>query len=209
MNDLKGKFITFEGGEGAGKTTLVKKLAQELEKRGLSCFLTREPNGSLLGDHIRSILLDATSPIDIGAKSETLLFLAARAQNLKERIVPALDKGKIVLCDRFNDSTVVYQGYARGLGVEQIQKMCDWTCSGVSPDLTFLLDVDPKIGFSRFKERDKMESEGLAFHYKIREGFLQLAKAFPERFHILDASESAEQVFSKLLQRLTYDKILL
>lgn len=202
----KGLFITFEGGEGAGKTSLMDKIEHDLRSKGTSVVRTREPGGTKLSEHIRHWLLDKSFDIAVGNQAEMLMFLAARAQHLEEVILPALAQGKAVLCDRFNDSTVVYQGVARGLGLEYVQNLCKVAC-GTEPDLTLFLDVDPKIGLERTRkshkdmakagEMDRIESEKLEFHEKVRQGFLKLASLYPERIKVLDASQSREDVYAQ------------
>ena len=144
---------------------------------------------------------------ELSSHSELCLFLASRAQHIKEKIIPALNEKKIVLCDRFNDSTVAYQGYARGLGMDAVQKFCDFVCEGLSIDLTFYLDLDPSIGLKRIKSGqayDRIESEHISFHQKIREGFLLLAKKYPERFVVIDAGASFEKVFETAIKHMDY-----
>lgn len=192
-------FITFEGGEGAGKSTLITRLDAELRKQGYETIVSREPGGTFLGEHIRQLLLKQDAAIKIGAHAEVLLFLAARAQHLDDVIKPALGHGKIVLCDRFNDSTIAYQGYARGLGEKFVEDLCNWVCGPVKPDLTFYLDVDPKMGLDRAMRQqrvmDRMETEESAFHEKVRQGFLKIAAREKGRIMILDASATQDQVF--------------
>ncbi len=191
----KGLFITFEGGEGAGKTTLMKKLAEKLKKHEI--LQTREPGGTQLGESVRSILLNPQKKIS--ARSELTLFLACRSQHIEEVILPALEEGKIVLCDRFNDSSVAYQGAARSLGMEKVQKFCNFICNNLQPDRTFYLDIDPAIGLKRASGSDRIESEKLSFHETIRSAFLILAKQHPERIHVIDARKTADQVFAEVL----------
>jgi dTMP kinase len=201
-------FITFEGGEGSGKTTVIKKLAAKLTARGYEVVVTREPGGSKLGEHIRDCVLNPDFGIAFGDKAELMLFLAARAQHIEEVIKPALSKGKIVLCDRFNDSSVAYQGGGRGLGIDKVQQICDLICDSFTPDLTFFLDLDPKTGMSRIRRaKDRMEEESLAFHQKVRKAFQQLAKQNPNRIHIIDADQSGHAVFSEVLHFLSLSKI--
>lgn len=197
-------FITFEGGEGSGKSTLIDKIEKELIKRGHQVVRTREPGGSKLGEHIRNWLLNSELKINIGKRAELLLFLADRAQHIEELIKPALEAGKVVLCDRFNDSTVAYQGSGRTMGIDEVQEMCDLVCDGLTPDLTFFLDIDPKIGLERIGKtgRDRLESETLDFHQRTRQGFHALARQDPERFHIIDAAKSEGQVFLSAMQRI-------
>lgn len=197
---MKGIFITFEGGDGAGKTTLIQKIFTYLEKHGLDVVQTRAPGGTQIGKDIRNLLLHKHDA-PLSKRSELLLFLADRAQHVDELILPHLKKGKIVLCDRFNDSTTAYQGGARGFKEDLVRKLCDFACNSLTPDLTLYLDLDPKIGFERAKkaglEKDRIESETLKFHQKIRKAFKQIAKKEPKRFIIIDASKTPEEVYSQ------------
>ncbi|MBS4168385.1 dTMP kinase [Parachlamydia sp. AcF125] len=198
-------FITFEGGEGAGKTTLIQHVEADLKQLGYDVVSTREPGGSALGNTIRQWLLQQNSKTPISIKAELLLFLAARAQHIEELILPSLAKGKIVLCDRFNDSTIAYQGVARGLGLESVQKLCEFVCASVVPDLTLYLDIDPHLGLARTQQAakedapigsiDRIESEKLEFHERVRKGFIKLIHQNPERYHVIDASQSPELVW--------------
>lgn len=202
-------FITFEGGEGAGKTTLITQIAAHLEQQGHSVLSTREPGGSKLGEFIRHWLLHRDFDTRVDKEAEMLLFLAARAQHLSELIVPALNLGRIVLCDRFNDSTIVYQGIARGIGADKVAQFCALVCEGSEPSLTFYLDVDPVEGLKRTAKTqkdtasegilDRIESETLDFHQKVRTGFLTLAKQNPQRIHVLDANQSQESVLAQAI----------
>lgn len=209
-------FISFEGGEGAGKTTVIQKIEHSLINSGYTIVRTREPGGSPLGEHIRHLLLDRKETISISAMAELMLFLAARSQQIEEVIKPALNSGKMVLCDRFNDSTVAYQGAGRGLGVERVEKLCDLVCGSIVPHLTLYLDVDPKVGLMRTtstaKENaqaghvDRIEAESLDFHARLREAYLSIAKRNPERFLIIDANQLPETVFEKAIN-IIYDQI--
>lgn len=195
-------FITFEGGEGAGKTTQISLLKQHLSESGYDVISTREPGGTLFGEQIRNWLLNPQGSAAFGYRTELLLFLAARVQHLEELILPALKAGKVVLCDRFNDSTVAYQGGARGLGISSVQQLCDLACNGISPDLTFFLDLAPEAGMSRIhRKHDRLESEGTAFHIKVREAFLTIAQNEPQRVHVIDATQSKQAVFSSIFQK--------
>jgi dTMP kinase len=202
MNKLsRPLFVTFEGGEGAGKTTLMKHLENFLSQKGYSLTLTREPGGTSLGEAIRSWLLEKKSN-SMTHMSELLLFLADRAQHLEEVIRPALKEHHIVLCDRFNDSTVAYQGIARGLGMQFVQNLCEEVCEGLVPDLTFYLDINPALGLERVRKTrslDSIETENSLFHQKIRHGFLTLASLYPERIKVIDAEQDVEQVFQQSL----------
>ena len=214
MNKVEPKkqpfFISFEGGEGAGKTTLIHKIDFALKKEGFEVIKTREPGGSPLGEHIRKLLLDRKGAVPISKMAELMLFLAARAQQIEEVIKPALQSGKVVLCDRFNDSTVAYQGVGRELGIEKVEKLCSLICGVMVPNLTFFLDVDPKVGLSRttwaMKENakaghvDRIEAESLEFHMRLRQAFLSIAERHPERILILNANQSVESVFDAAMK---------
>lgn len=197
-------FITFEGGEGSGKSTLIARLAEVLTGEGYQTISTREPGGTALGEKIRELLLNK-STISIVPQAESLLFLTSRVAQIEEVIKPALAQGKIVLCDRFNDSTIAYQGVARGLGFDKIEKLTRLVCEGCVPDLTFFLDVDPLIGLKRAqkaRDQDRMESEALLFHQKVREGYHQIARKEKARFQVIDASQSKEEVFKEVYERI-------
>lgn len=192
-------FISFEGGEGSGKTTLIKKLAEHFRAKGHVVHVAREPGGSAVSEKIRNLLLDSDS--EITPKAELLLYLAARAQHLDEKIAPALNAGAIVLCDRFNDSTVAYQGYARGLGADLVQNLCNQVTGEMQPQITFFLDIAPEKGLARSSGKpDRIEKESLRFHEKVREGYQQLAANEPQRIYTLDAEKSAETVFNEALK---------
>lgn len=198
------RFITIEGGEGAGKTTLILRFKEILQSLGIPVVTTREPGGSLLSNQIRDWLLSRQPTVKIGAKAELLMFLAARAQHIEELIAPALAAGKVVLCDRFNDSTIAYQGAGRGLGVSFVRELCQAVCGRTVPDLTFYLDVDPVVGLQRTRhsskenaaagEVDRMEAEKLEFHQRVRDVFVEMAQAEPARFAIVDASRPQKAV---------------
>lgn len=210
----RGLFVTVEGGEGAGKSTLITKLKEELTKQGKAVLTTFEPGSTALGKEIRSLLLTVKKEVTLAPLAELLLFLADRAQHIQEEILPALQAGKIVICDRFNDSSIAYQGFARGLDLPTVAELCDAASSGLTPDLTLLLDIDPKIGLQRSKgaakkearagELDRLESEALSFHQKLRDGFLWLADQNRERIKVLDASASSEAVFNHALRLLNH-----
>jgi dTMP kinase len=195
---LPGLFITFEGGEGVGKSTQLKLLSQKLESRQILVRSTREPGSGKLGGKLRDILLrDNLSP-----SSELLLYLADRAQHIHEQLRPWLQQRQVVLCDRFLDSSEVYQGYARGIGVEFIRGLHNWL--GLWPHLTLLLDMPPHEGLQRVKRRlqgnDRLESESISFHEKVRTGFLQQAQAEPQRIKVIDAVGSAAEISERIWQ---------
>lgn len=198
----KGLFITFEGGEGAGKTTLIDRLFDELSAKGHVVIRTREPGGSALGKEIRTLLLDQEEH-PVCSRSELFLYLADRAQHVHQVILPALEEGEIVLCDRFNDSTLAYQGAARALNLDMIKSVCQAATDGLLPDLTLFLDLDPKLGLERAMQKnahDRLEKESLDFHTKVREAFLHLAKEEPNRFHVIDASQPLDTVYTLALR---------
>ncbi len=204
----EGLFITLEGGEGSGKTTLAESIATFLEKRGYEVVLTREPGGSALSELLRDVLLNPKKAYSIGERAELLLFLAARAQHIEEQILPALRAGKVVICDRFNDSSIAYQGCARHLGKQYVEKLCLLATEGLSePNCTLFLDLDPAIGMERVQTSrhdtfDRMEQEKLQFHREVRQGYLHLADENPERIEIVDASQPFDAVLSACLQAL-------
>lgn len=202
-------FITFEGIEGSGKTTQLTHIADFLQKRGHDCIITREPGGTRIGEKIRAILLDPTSK-GMAPLTELLLYEADRIQHVKELLEPSLAAGKTVLCDRHFDATVVYQGYARGLDIELIERLHRLLLAGLRPDITFLLDLPVETGLSRAwsqidnggrTEREtRFEKEALSFHEKVRAGYLALARKEPERFRIIDAGRSVADVQEDILK---------
>jgi dTMP kinase len=197
----EGVFITFEGGEGAGKTTLIEGIFRHLTAKGLSVVRTREPGGTVLGEKIRSLLLHGS---EMSPYTELALFLASRAQHVAEVILPALKAGKVVLCDRFHESSIAYQGIARGLGKEDVEHMTVFLSQGLLPDVTFYLDLDPSVGFHRIEKsrnHDRIEQEGLPFHLKIRNAYLELVKENP-RICLLDATLPKEKVYAKALEKM-------
>lgn len=196
---MKGIFITFEGIDGSGKTTQIELLNSFLKQSGFDVVLTREPGGTDIGDKIRKILLDSKN-IQMSYRAETLLFLASRAELVSKVIQPSLNQGKIVICDRFFDSTIAYQGIARQLGAEKILDMSLWATENIIPDLTFLLSIDVWECENRLKngkkKKDRIEKEEVDFKSKIQEGYMQLAGKNKERFVIVDGCLGIESVFA-------------
>ncbi|WP_258365936.1 MULTISPECIES: dTMP kinase [unclassified Curtobacterium] len=193
----RGWFITLEGGDGAGKTTQAERLEQWLVDHGLEVVRTREPGGTPLGQRIREIVLHERG--HVAPRAEALLYAADRAHHVETVVRPALARGAVVLQDRYIDSSVAYQGVARGLGAEQIRTVSDWAADGLTPDLTVLLDVDVSIGRARVAAArgdvfDRLESEAEMFHETVRAAFLAMAGAEPERFLVVDAAEPADTV---------------
>ena len=195
----KGLFITFEGGDGCGKTTQIKLLDKYLREKGYETVLTREPGAKGLGEKIREILLNYDG--DVSPRCESFLFLADRAQNIGCIVKPALAEGKIVICDRHTDSSVAYQGYGRGLDIEGIKELNSIATDGLVPDLTIVLDVDVETSQARVgTEKDRMESAGVEFFERVRQGYLEIAKKEPERVKVIDSTQSIEDIHKKVLE---------
>ena len=198
---VAGRFITFEGGEGCGKSTQIRLLADRLRSVGRDVLLTREPGGTALAEKIRSLVREESDDPP-GFRAETLLFLAARAQVVENVIRPALTAGKWVLCDRFADSTFAYQGYGRGLDLDELKRINSFAADGLVPDKTILLNVSPEVSAMRMRAReaatntvaDRMEKAGDGFHDRLRRGFMELAAAEPERFRVIPADGGVEEV---------------
>ncbi len=194
-------FITFEGPEGSGKSSQIKLFADFLERRGFTILTTREPGGTRIGDQIRDCLHDVDNT-DMTAPAEFLLYSASRAQLVRQRIRPALEAGAVVLCDRYADSTIAYQGYGRGLHLDHVIQITRFATGELQPDLTFLLDIDVKRGLARRVEGDeemnRLDLEAVAFHQRVREGYHQLAAQDPQRWEIVNADRSPDQVQAEL-----------
>ncbi len=199
---MQGRFITFEGTEGCGKTTQISRLAESLQSAGRRVTLTREPGGTPIGDQIRKILLDPGNKA-LHPRAELLLYAASRAQHLAERILPAVEAGHVVLCDRFSDATLAYQGYGRGLDIGAIRTLDRFVTGGLTPHLTVLLDLDAAAGLARARGRNtsaglahesRFEELELAFHERVRNGYLTLARQDPERIRVVEASRSPDEV---------------
>ena len=197
-------FITLEGPEGSGKTTAVDYAVSKLEELGYKIVRTREPGGTPIAEQIRNVILDkANTKMD--PRTEALLYAASRRQHLVEKVWPAIKEGKIVICDRYLDSSLAYQGGARGLGVDNILNINMFATEGTFPDLTLLFDIDPEVGLARIaansnREVNRLDLEKLEFHQKVRNTFLELAKRYPERFVIIDASKSRDEVANATLK---------
>ena len=195
----KGLFITFEGADGCGKTTQINLLDEYFREYKIPTLLTREPGSRGLGVKLREILLNYEG--EVSPTCESFLFLADRAQHIDCIIKPAMEEGKIVLCDRHIDSTVAYQGYGRGINLEQIYYLNNLATGGMKPDLTFVFDIDAKIAMKRIgKNQDRMEASGIDFFNRVRAGYLEIARKEPERIKVIDSSQSIESVHKKIVE---------
>lgn len=201
---MKGKFITFEGCEGVGKSRQIKLLEEYLSKNKISYYLTREPGGTPVSEQIRSVILDGKN-VSMTDECEALLYAAARVQLLKETVKPKLDNGELVLCDRFIDSSLAYQGYARGLGVDFVEKINDYAIKNFMPDYTLFLNLPPEQAFKRkggVDKNDRLELSGMDFHNKVYNGYLQLSKRYSDRFIVIDASGEKMETHQKIINAL-------
>ena len=192
------RFITFEGGEGCGKSTVLKAIKERLESEGVSVVLTREPGGTPIAEQIRNVILDKGNT-EMDGRTEALLYAASRRQHLVEKIWPALQEGKTVRCDRYLDSSLAYQGGARGLGIDEVLSINLFATEGTYPDLTLLFDLEPEQGLARIaanqnREVNRLDLEKLDFHHQVRNNFLALAKRYPDRYVIIDASQPLADV---------------
>ena len=203
---MKGKFITFEGSEGSGKSTQIKLAKKYIEAKGRKVLFLREPGGVRISEKIREILLDPKTKA-MSDECETLLYMAARAQLAAEVLIPALKKGMVVLCDRFLDSTVAYQGYGLGVDIGRIKSIGAFATQGVRPDLTFLFDIDAKEGLARIaRKKDRIEQRGLSYHGRVKQGYLTIARRERGRIKVIDAKKSKKEI--ELLVRGHIDRLL-
>ena len=197
-------FITLEGPDGSGKSTQVAPLVEFLRQQGYSVLPTQEPGGTVISDQVRNVLLNRPENSAMHPRTEILLFLASRAQLVEERIRPALLEGTIVLCDRYADSTLAYQGYGHGVDLDTLRSLLAFATGGLQPDLTILLDVSPEEGLRRRKkgggEWNRLDAFALAFHERVRQGYLEMAHQQPGRWHIVDAHQSPDMVQSEIRQ---------
>ena len=203
---MTGLFITFEGGEGCGKSTQIAALKARLEAMGKTVVQTREPGGTALGESVRNLLQYDDAGQGMSPEAELLLFAASRAQHVRELIVSAIAEGQIVLCDRFLDSTTVYQGVARAIDSKKVDTVNQFAIGDTMPDLTILIDLPPEIGLARVHARsdgklDRMENEAIEFFQAVRQGYLDLAKSEPKRFLVLDGSQSVEELETQIWQK--------
>jgi dTMP kinase len=203
---MTGLFITFEGGEGCGKSTQIAALKARLEAMGKTVVQTREPGGTALGESVRNLLQYDDAGQGMSPEAELLLFAASRAQHVRELIAPAIAEGQIVLCDRFLDSTTVYQGVARAIDSKKVDTINQFAIGDTNPDLTILIDLPPEIGLARVHARsdgqlDRMEKEAIEFFQAVRQGYLDLAKSETKRFLVLDGSQSVEELETQIWQK--------
>ena len=197
------QFITFEGGEGSGKTTLIKKLVSDLQDSGYKVLQTREPGGSKIAEDIRSVILNVENT-KMDYRTEALLYAASRRQHLKEVILPALEKGYLVICDRYLDSSLAYQGYARGLGIDEVYNINLYATAGLLPDLTILIDEEAEVGLKRIcannRDQNRLDLEKIDFHNKVREGYLKVLEKFPNRIVKVNGNQTIDEVYSDVLK---------
>lgn len=202
---MNGMFLTFEGIEGCGKSTQLAQLADHLRAQGHTVCTTREPGGTIIGDHIRQLLLDPDHHM-MTPMAELLLYAASRAQHVEEVIRPAIARGEIVLCDRYADASMAYQGYGRQLPKEQLQQLHNLATQSLQPERTFLIDVSVEVSAQRVTSRnagkDRLEQEALEFHQRVRDGYLELAANEPQRFVVIDGSQSIEEITAELIAAL-------
>lgn len=195
---MSGKFITFEGNDGCGKTTISSRIYETLKVEGYDVIFTREPGGISISEQIRSVLLDPKNTTMDG-RTEALLYAAARRQHLVEKVIPALEEGKIVLCDRFIDSSLAYQGVARGLGIDEVYTVNEFAIDSHMPDATIFLKVDAEVGMARIAsrgEKDRLDEEGEKFHRLVAQGYDEVLKRYQNRIHVIDAEQEVDQVFA-------------
>ncbi|MCD7893649.1 MAG: dTMP kinase [Erysipelotrichaceae bacterium] len=203
---MSGTFITFEGGEGSGKTTIAHLIKDKLEKEGYSVVLTREPGGVSIAEQIRDVIVDVNNT-NMDARTEALLYASSRRQHLVEKVIPALKDDKIVICDRYVDSSMVYQGIARGLGIDEVYNMNLFATENILPNLTIFFDIQPELGLQRVysnkdREVNRLDLETLDFHQKVYDGYLTICDKFPERIIKVDASQSIDDVLNSV-----YDEV--
>ena len=195
-----GLFVVFEGGDGVGKSTQVVELVSRLRNRRIEPVVTRQPGGTPIGEKLRELLLDPGHP-ELTARTEALVYAADKAQHVEEVILPALAYGKVVVCDRYVDSMIAYQGASRVLDLAEVEQVARWATGGLRPNLTVLLDIDPAEAVANIRQQDRLEAAGLDFHRRAREHFLRLAGEDPERYLVLGARESRENIAEKVAEK--------
>ena len=195
-----GLFVVFEGGDGVGKSTQVLELVTRLQNRRIEPVVTRQPGGTPIGAKLRELLLDPSHP-ELTARTEALVYAADKAQHVEEVILPALERGKVVVCDRYVDSMIAYQGAGRVLDLAEVKRVARWATGGLRPDLPVLLDIDPAEAVANIRQQDRLEAAGLDFHRRAREHFLRLAGEHPERYLVLGARESRESIAERVAEK--------
>lgn len=201
---MKGIFVTLEGPDGSGKSTMVKLIGNYLKEKNIDCITTREPGGTLIGEKIRDIVLDPENTM-LSYQAEALLYAAARGQHVQEKIIPNLQSGKVVLCDRFLLSSLAYQGVGRDLGIEEVKMINDFGTGGLEPDLILFFHVNPEVTLQRktnYNNGDRLEREGKVFHSKVYNGYMELLDKYPKNIKVIDASKSIEDVFSQSIKEI-------
>ena len=198
---MKGKFITLEGPDGSGKSTMINLIGQYLKERKISHILTREPGGTEIGEKIRKIIIDVDSK-NMGPEAEALLFAASRSQHVHEKIMPALEDGKVVVCDRFLLSSLAYQGVGRNLGIENVKAINDFGLRGIVPDLILFFHVDPEVTLLRKTKEggDRLEEEGYLFHKDVYNGYISLLEKYPDNIVMIDATKEIEEVYAQTIK---------
>jgi len=203
------KFITIEGGEGSGKTSLIKLLVNDFKKLNIDTLTSREPGGSKIAEEIRQVILNVENT-KMDYMTEALLYAASRKQHLEEIIKPAINEGKLVICDRYIDSSLAYQGWARGLGIEKVYDINMYATEGFLPDLTLFIDIPAEVGLERIKSNnrdvDRLDLEKISFHHKVREGYLKIAEMYPERIVVIDGNKSLEEVYEDI-KKVIFERI--
>lgn len=198
----KGKFITFEGNDGCGKTTISNRIYEQLLSEGYDVIMTREPGGIDIAEQIRKVILNPKNTA-MDARCEALLYAAARRQHLVEKVIPALQAGKLVICDRFIDSSLAYQGVARGLGIDEVYKINEFAIDHAMPDATILLRIDPEIGLARIasrQQKDRLDKESIKFHQLVAQGYDEVVERYSNRIHVIDASQNKKAVYQATYQ---------
>lgn len=203
---MRGLFIALEGPDGSGKSTITKLLGDYLSKKGIDFIMTREPGGTLISEKIRDIILDNKN-INMSAETEALLYAASRGQHVHEKIIPSLEKGTLVLCDRFVLSSLAYQGKGRDLGVEEVKAINDFAIKGIYPDLILFFHVDPELTLKRKTKKlggDRLEQEGKDFHRNVYEGYMEVLEMYPKNIKIIDATKSVEEVLKQSIKEIDH-----
>jgi len=206
---LAGQFITLEGPDGSGKSTIIKLLGEYLEEKGIDFIMTREPGGTPIGEEIRDIILDNKNT-NMGPETEALLYAASRGQHVHEKIIPALEKDKLVLCDRFVLSSLAYQGVGRQLGIKEVKMINDFALKGIYPDLILFFHIDPEITLRRKTKKlggDRLEKEGNEFHNRVYNGYMELLKMYPKNIKVIDATKPIKEVLNQSIKEI--EKLLI